>query len=234
MDYAEFWVLETAVEWGVPFSRVVGPRAAIAAQWNKPYHDLPRTDMLNLLDGLARNGDIVAGEDFQTRFTPSRKQIDEWLIYGDPRKFRRWYYLTPQGGERWERFSNADWERYHSFEWDCNAEDVLEVAATSPEGAERAYRYVAPWNELRVFPETLEHHTLRPWAATYWKTLPVGYSARFRCHYFEDEDAMKAHFFGGMSETDIQDAQARVRREYDHFSNWYTAHPQTPSSRRSV
>ena len=83
MDYAEFWVLETAVEAGIPFSRLIGPRASIEAQWNKPYHNLPRSSMLNLLDGLTRNGDIVAG-DGDKKFTPSRKQIDEWLVYDHP------------------------------------------------------------------------------------------------------------------------------------------------------
>ncbi len=193
--------------------------------------------MLNLLDGLARNGDIVAGSG-ETKFTPSRLQIDEWLVYDHPAKTCRWYYLTPQGGERWARFSKANWDRYHSFEWDWHVEDLLEVAATTPEAAERVYRYVPVWNELHVLPETLNRSTLCPWAATYWKTLPVGYSVRFRCDYleemFKDLDDIPAYFFGNLSEAGMREAYTRVRREFEYFHHWYLQHPERPSARRSV
>jgi len=220
MKYAEFWILETAVKFGVPFSRIVGPRDGIEAQWNKPYHNLSRSDMLNLLDRLARDGDIVATDDGDivatddgdSEFIPDRQQIESWLVYDHPGETKRWYHLTPQGGERWERFSCADWDRYHSFEWNWEEENVLEIAATTRENSERAFRYVVPWNSLRVFPESVGRPIRHPWSATYWKTLEVGYAVRFKCEYVSEVD----------------DSHPLVRVDYDYFDEWYAKHPDTP------
>jgi len=229
MEYGEFWILETAVWGGVPFCCIVGRQSEIEARWNKPYHHLSRAEALDLLDRLARDGDIVASDDSDTEFTPSRQQVDSWLVYAHPRDAKHWYRLTPQGGARWERFARADWDRFHSFEWDWEEDDVLEVGATTPEMAERVYRYVVPWNGLRVFPETVERRVARPWTPLYWKTLPVGYCGRLKCRYSEEDDEMSGHPILGMSAEEMR--QTPLFREYEYFQDWYARHPDTPRTR---
>lgn len=229
MDYAEFWILETAVEAGAPFRLIHGPRAAIEAQWNKAYHHLSRPELLDLLDRLARDGDIVASDGGDACFRPTREQIDSWLVFDKPTANRWWcYFLTPQGGERWERFARADWDRFHSFEWDWDDEAGLEIAATTPEIAERAFQYAVRRNRLRVFPGTVSRHTLRPWTPTYWKTLAAGHAVRLRCEEIGSYEEEMAHFYAGMSEAELEETGQRLQRESQFFRNWYTRHPDTP------
>jgi len=226
MQYGEFWILETAVDWHVPFCYVDGPREFLQAQWNKPWHAMPRSTLLNTFERLQLSREIAVWDENGDEMTLTRAELNDEIEARERGPNVKAYGLTPKGGARWERFAKADWNRYHSYEWDIDNEDVLEIATTSHEVTERAFRYIVPWCDFRIFPETVERRTLHPWSVTYWKSLRIGYSVRFKC--VEDRDGMITQTFSGMSDTEIRARFAAVHSEYEYFSDWYVKHPETP------
>jgi hypothetical protein len=77
MNKAEYWILETALEGRIPLCCLVYPD--LEALFNKPGHGLAHGDLLELLGGLFRNGDIVATSKAGPPFTPALAQIDAEL-----------------------------------------------------------------------------------------------------------------------------------------------------------
>ena len=234
MEYGEYAILELAVEFGIPLCIVAGPRELYEAQWAKPWHGLEHSQLLDIFEKLALTGDIFIRDSNWDAINLSRSELNVEFETRRPHSERTYYGLTPQGGMRWEQFSKADWSRYHSWEWDDEGEGVLEIAALTSETAERASRYVGPFNELRIFVETLERRTLQPWMATYWKSFEVGHAVRFKCEYFDEDEIDQAwhHYFPGLTDAQMRQAYACVHQDYEYFSGWYTKHPDTPPMER--
>ena len=142
MEYGEFWILEGAVDCHVALRFVDGPRKFLEGHWNRAWHALDRTGVLDLLERLqAANAIVVLDEDDQP-IVLSRDEFNREIERrrDDPQAFARRYALTPSGGARWETFAEADWDRYHSYEWDPDGDDeidLLEIAATTPQAAQQ-------------------------------------------------------------------------------------------------
>jgi hypothetical protein len=221
MNFAEFWILESAIEFRIPLSRLVGPPADAQCLWNKPYHGCSRTEMTDLLTGLLAEGDIVVSVGEEEVQNPTRAQIHDWLSWRRPQTHDPYCSLTTQGGERWAKFSNADWTRHHTYEWDWDFDDYLEIGALTSAIADRAFGYVPDWNELRVFPETITRREQARWNATYWKVFPIGHVIRFKTEYLSRPATCEVSLI-----RDFRDRQ--VYAEYEHFSKWYECHPDTP------
>jgi hypothetical protein len=226
MDYGEYWFLEIAVDAGIPIPFVDGSPEYLQSQWNLPWHELNRSQVLDVLERLQAAGDIEVRGDDQRPMILSREEFNQEIQLRRRGLGAKFYWLTTRGGARWEHLTQADWDRYHSYDWDPNEDDVLEIGCTSPETAERAFQYVAPWSQyFRVIAESVSRRKVMPWQATYWKTLDVGYVVRFRCEKFDDYQSWFDSSYGGMSHEEFETAAKHVVAEADYFRRWYTPHP---------
>lgn len=224
MTYPEFWLFEIAREAGVPLHSVVGPPQCVREQWNRPYHGLSRAEMSSLLQHLHASGDIVLSHDNEPlTTTPSNHDLIDWLRWRC--EDRASYRITVQGGERWERFAHADWNRFHSFAW--QSDDTLQLGATSPDRLQQAFHYVPPQNAMIVELVSIGQQTWHPWQATYWKSLPIGYTLTFACRYADYTEADE-HYCGAMSSEEAIAFRRQVADASRYFREWYQPHPETP------
>ena len=98
-------------------------------------------------------------------FIPTREELDAALC--DALEIE--YGLTPQGGERWERMSKFDWS-YHLGGFTGTGLESTK--------AEMIDVYLA-WTRSSV-PGSERQNTVRPWKATYWKSLPEAVRVRYQ------------------------------------------------------
>jgi hypothetical protein len=230
MEYGEYWILEAAVECYIPFRLVDGPRQHLEQRFYKPWHHLDRKGLLDVFTSLIAARDITVhdwdGDDF-TELNISREELNR--EFDQPAaKIGRVYGLTAKGGARWERFAEADWNRYYQWETDPENEDYLEVSASTQETAERAFWYVLREHLYRAEPGMITRRPVSPWEATYWKTLDHGFMVRTKCQEFSDYEEAWSHFERGMSDSEINAERARVHSEYLFFHHWYKPHPNMP------
>jgi hypothetical protein len=93
--------------------------------------------------------------------------------------------LTPAGGQTWEQECHADWSRYLNCQGCRAVEEDGRIffpffhfeGSTLSRVAEYARQDPLQEN-IRI---RMKIRELRPWKATYWKTLPSGY--RITCRY---------------------------------------------------
>ncbi len=190
MLHAEYWILHTAVEAYVPLRFTVRPD--LERLFNKPGHGLNRRELISLLLTLFDSGRIVArisepdlkGDEFlPTRLEVERALNEDW---DSTRRGGLCYGLTTSGGRRWEAAAQADWNHYIADfrELVDESEDSSEVqeAEIITTDAKRLETYISLLRDGsdRIEPGTEKEDVLRPWHATYWKALPVGYRVRFR------------------------------------------------------
>jgi hypothetical protein len=226
MDYGEYWFLEIAIDGGIPFRFVDGSPRYLQEQWNLPWHELNRSQVLDVLERLQSAGDIAIRDEDNRPIGLSRDEMNEEIESRRRGPDVKMYWLTPQGGARWEQFTQANWDCYHSWDWDPDEDDVLEIGCISPDAVERAFQYVAPWNQyFRVIADSVSRRKDMPWQATYWKTIDVGYIIRFRCELFADYQSWFDSFYGGMPPEEIEAAAKHVATEAEFFRWWYTPHP---------
>jgi hypothetical protein len=171
----EYWLLESAVEGTPPFQWLLS--ANLDEIFNKPGHGLARGALVDTLERLVGAGLVCAHREAGDDFAPTRVEIEAALDEStkQPSSQRTYYGLTPVGGAAWEAFAAPDWNRLidSSFDEDSRYEVIC---------ADRKLleRYLAALRREGTFDEsTLVWDEMSPWAATYWKDLPLGHRARF-------------------------------------------------------
>ena len=136
---------------------------------NRPAPQFTRAELTDNLYDMFCYGDLVATQVTKRRrgrpFVPTREEIDAALC--DSLDIE--YGLTAQGGERWERMSQFDWDYHLGGFSDTGVESTK---------AEMIDVYLA-WTRSSV-PGSEKQSTLRPWKATYWKSLPEGIRVRYQ------------------------------------------------------
>lgn len=186
MDRAEYWILDSVVD-GMRLFGTLHP-AVVQEAFNRPGHGLGYDQLLDLLNCLFQSGDLVANrvsllnyEDSRL-FVPARAELAGlFTVTGDSDVF---YGLTAQGGARWEAVSAPDWNGFSDCWW------------TEPDwwgavGADRrrVEQYLLSAQvQARVVPGSEFWEVVRPWQATYWKSLPIAHKVSFRIT--ESEEAM--------------------------------------------
>src|SRR5439155_6563543 len=122
---------------------------------------------IETLSRLFRGGDLIAWRirNGSRPLVPSPDEIDAALCGA----LELDYGLTPDGGARWEAMAQYDWN-YHLGPWlqdgfDGPSQDMIEV-------------YLA-WHK-KAAPGSERWRAIRPWKATYWKSLPQGVRVRFQ------------------------------------------------------
>jgi hypothetical protein len=153
----------------------------IASDWQ-----LPHTELAIAANHLFQNGYILAklftekGEDINN-VTLTMTQIQAHLN----EKLPAIYYLTPQGGAKWEAVSNPDWNRFYKGRFGSKYDietglSEAEVISPSPELIENYLKVSGHLDGLVHIPETVIWSEIQPWQATYWKTLPKAYKVHYK------------------------------------------------------
>jgi hypothetical protein len=187
----EYWLLETVVEGGRPLRYLNEPGVENAL--NKPGHGLGRESLIETLFRLFESGLIgfsrISAGGCSGPFVPglSRSEIGAALDEGMAATDETYYGLTPEGGRQWEAFAVPRWDLYieryerwsRSGRWAigvivspdrCQAERLLDGARYMGHIVDRDY---------------VHRRQLRPWQATYWKQLQVGYLVTYRFEQVE-------------------------------------------------
>jgi hypothetical protein len=173
----ELWLFETAFHGLLPFQMLTYRH--MEALHNKPSHGLAPDALADLLERLLWEGEIFVEDREGQRRLFSGAELGEMLRNGT-RDRDAAYGLTEKGGARWEIEARADWSRYVQdsvIQERCKPR-VREIVCVDRDRFETyVTRGLAEMGETTSGSDTRD--VLTPWAATYWKTLPVGY--RLRC-----------------------------------------------------
>ncbi len=191
MDKLEYWFLDSAVEMRIGFSWVV-PDSQYRLAINRAPLPLTVPEMGRVLEGLFQKGDLLAitpsdenNLSFHQAFVPSSAQILAAL----EEKSNLSYFLTPQGGKRWESVSKPDWKQYGRGTEPLEPPDVCELICQDRQLIERYLQlhhliYGTTYYEKKlcacVIPGTEIWDKLTPWKPTYWKTLPFAYRVSYQ------------------------------------------------------
>jgi hypothetical protein len=183
IPYGEAWLLETAVKSFIPLAFLAMTDEEMARMFNHPSHHMTRDELLRTLSSLFRRGELVGSQEVLGDHVPTAQQIHTALVppvrlpnggifWGSGADAPLFYGLSQAGAARWERMAEPRWERY--FELACLEDDTWELVTGSRQRLDELLNSTEP-------PEgEIEQDILRPWEATYWKTLPSGYRVRFR------------------------------------------------------
>ncbi len=178
----ELWVLEAVVEIQYPLHALLSPEAEQA--WNMK---TPKWTQDKALDALAsvffrREAQVhwleLPKEEYSPTFYPTTAQLRSILnAPHDPYRMAC-YGLTPQGAAVWEAAALPQWDKFLNDAWQDD-----EVIITGP-SKDLVCEYVRRQNQFfdcDILIEAGQWQEIRPWPATYWKTLAAGYqlTARF-------------------------------------------------------
>jgi hypothetical protein len=181
LSRAEFWLLNCAVYSDCPLSFL--PEPGCLTVFNKiAGHGLAIESLVKILAGLFDRGWIAAHRlQFGTREDKALNSMPEDAIRNalhEQRPLRKQPYtsfvLTPLGAAIWEEFAAPQWDRYIDY-----ADQVPGEFVGASEWRIRKYFGLVQHLGIEVLPETVVWDEIRPWNATYWKTLPVGYRVQF-------------------------------------------------------
>ncbi len=216
MNKFEYWFLDSAIKDIIGFSWIV-PNEKNCLAVNRLALDLSVTEIADILDRLFQRGDLVATtpsdlENYVTNrsFTPSYEQIKAALN----EQYPLFYFLTTQGGERWETYSKPDWSKYFFGSMDLDAQEA-ELEGTTKNVLEK-YLEIEHFlsSDYWCISGTEIWKTLTPYHATYWKLLSVGYRVRHK---------IKEGKIFTPSEVGEDYAEYQQANEWhSNIRNWYT------------
>jgi hypothetical protein len=177
-----------------------------------PSHGLGEHELAEHFFRLWRDGliECSAGES-QPAITPDFELARQQFIHTEhwPPKgpLALVYRLSNAGGALWEYFACPDWSKFFAINSDSNSR---ECALTSSdrhlvELLRKCHYYHPPPLE-----GTDSWKILKPWAATYWKMLPIGHQLTFR---FESYD-WPAQYCDLYSYTEVQNAYECVAESW--------------------
>ncbi|GMU09689.1 hypothetical protein ASNO1_59430 [Corallococcus caeni] len=166
------------MKWGENLAVLGSPDIEIII--NRRTHGLEARELAPMLASLCEAGLIeVKHHDSGVR-ARSLPEIESAFAVSSCRPGRYsgfWYTLTPEGGALWESLTRPDWSRYCKGEWG-KEQTCLKAGSHERLEAELTWQATDPWSERVSGSEVWT--VVRPWEATYWKTLPEGFEVRYR------------------------------------------------------
>lgn len=90
-----------------------------------------------------------------------------------------YYGLSERGGGRWEAHAVPDWDRYLEASFRFNPEEGTTVSGTR-DLMEQWLSAQRDLNQWKPIADSIRWDVLRPWQATYWKSVPVGHRVHFQ------------------------------------------------------
>jgi hypothetical protein len=182
----EYWLLTTVAELAVPICWL--DWEDIEEVLNKPGHGMDRQLLVNTLEKLFSDGLIVAHrfDHWDDCFVLSSKNIEIALDERQNNK-EHFYRLTAKGGDYWEAFASPNWNFYISAGYELPEDNDIwhgELICTTKEHLEKYFQSLCA-HDYEVDVKSIQLDVLEPWAATYWKELPIGHRIRFKCKDME-------------------------------------------------
>jgi hypothetical protein len=187
MIEGRYWLLDAAVESGVPLGVLDAPNLEEA--WNRGHHRCTAEEIARSIATMVDRGELLIRTSRPGRSRPEGEALSEDLILeriGKPGlgQGSSWYELTELGGACWEAWARPDWSRYNnncmSLPEYSKAQFSALLAATEPLAQELFELESCLKDDCDIIAGSVRRKALRPWRATYWKTLPEGYLIAFR------------------------------------------------------
>ena len=208
MNEIEYIILYAVLEYYETLKNVAG-------DWQ-----LPHDELAIAANRLFKNGYILA-------LFPTEKGVNvEDVILNMSQiqahlngKLPAFYYLTPQGGAKWESVSNPNWNRFYRgrFSSEHDIETGLseaEVISCSPELIENHLRVSGYLDGLVRIPETVIWSEIKPWQATYWKTLPKAYKVNYKYQFIK-----RSQDINNPKERELD---REIKNTLSEMQRWYT------------
>jgi hypothetical protein len=219
MSKLEYWFLDTAVEDVIGFSWVV-PDERNCLAINRAPINLNIAEIADILETLFQKGDLLAvlyaDLNFSKGFIPSREQIEAGLEQRLGIN-NLGYFLTPQGGEKWESVSKPNWNKYFTG---ATGQQEGYLMSASKVLLETYLEMKCLAREECYISGTEVWETLIPWQATYWKSLPIGHKVHYQ---YREHDIIIP------SELDERYAEYQQANEWlSGIRKWYTNYFKEP------
>lgn len=133
-------------------------------------------------------------------------------------RLRASYYLTPQGGARWEAMAHPNWNKFFIVNFLGQFPYEEGFFGTQQEIIEQLLaleRFLFLYEHI---PGTEKWNVLEPWQATYWKTLPQGYHVS--CEFQHNDSCLDYQKKGASPE--LVEEYDRALQWYENMKKWYT------------
>ncbi|QDT15192.1 hypothetical protein [Alienimonas californiensis] len=224
----EYWILNSLVEHSHSLCGYGYPDRYLWLLFNRQPHGLSEDELVLTLLGLFNAGWIEGEVDGETTtpFVPDgttiRAALQSEFDHSDPDWPRLLHAATPpihlrltsEGGAVWEAFAEPRWEDFIDDFSDSN--EPLENRTVRATRRDHGRQYLRCWAERDRFdPDAVVWKPVSPFPATYWKTLPVGFEAQFRC--------APQHASGRMAAAEFERIDALTDRALhcaDRFRRW--------------
>jgi hypothetical protein len=204
INKAEYWFLDLVISGSYPLHTLIHPDLEIIA--NRDHHGLSHSELLRTLVNLFEDGSLIGVryDDYTSiDFLPNYQEVDLALKGHD----RMQYKLTTIGGKLWENLSNPNWDWYIADSSDSKALIIEAKYLHIAEQRLKMCTYIEQWQPIL---SSRNYQVLRPWQATYWKTLLEGH--RIDCQIQDSRTSIRL----------LQDLTLEERDFLDKKSNWYT------------
>ncbi len=182
---------------------------------------IPHEDIVKSATKLFAEGDILAEVMGENKAEPPYEDYEwhqnivlssEEVIANLNGELTACYYLTPQGGAKWEVVANPNWDIFfggrigglEGYRESSNRELLEKIHSLA--------EHILP--EIPV-PGSEKWEILEPWQATYWKTLPKGW--RVTCQYVSSN-----WHIDSKTPPEWIRADEEANDWYFQISHWYT------------
>ncbi|CBN57159.1 hypothetical protein OSCI_3340002 [Kamptonema sp. PCC 6506] len=128
------------------------------------------------------------------------------------------YYLTPQGGARWEAMAHPDWNKFSIVNFLGQFPYEEGFFGTQREIIEQLLALEHLIFMYEHIPGTENWNVLEPWEATYWKTLPRGYYVS--CEFQPNDSCLDYQKEGASLE--LVEEYKQALQWYENMKKWYT------------
>lgn len=194
LSRGEFWLLAAAVEYGIPLPVLAlpewvpgGSMDTIDIALNRQGHGLAFAALVDTLMQSKRNGWIEFGRPFRNESAPiSDSDADEIAAFLRERGRGLetvHYWLNADGGAVWESFARPQWDRFieQGTEYPEDGSPFERMTTIETSDWQWLDKYLrSQTSEQVVEAGSITLAELRPWQATYWKTLSFGLRCTFR------------------------------------------------------
>lgn len=219
MDFAEYWVLETAVRSCISLVTIAGGDTYLSFQWNKPSHGLSDADLVQLLERLLDAGYIECYMGYSPAARPTAAEI-MCAIEARGEEFEQLgYCLTVAGAALWEQIAKPDWDRFMTDQWYSDEQGTgrhVEITVGSSQMLEDVIEHGPSCWGITIVSGADDRSIYKPWEATYWKTLPEGH--RVTLSYVRESPPEIEKLREELPEAEFQ---ARRRKLIKEFGRWY-------------
>lgn len=186
MDKPDYDLLDIVVEHPYAVDWLSMPQEDFELALNRGHHGLSIDELAIRLYNLYHIGDIIFYD------THKKTGILEPLVLLTMAHIQEalnghlalGYALSMQGGNTWEKITHPRWAQYIEV---CGSFNNRSTVTAASKAVVQSYIDLFPYiqNEEAVVAHSVTWEIVRPWRATYWKTLPEAYSAQFLTTYKE-------------------------------------------------